>query len=101
VDDLDYPTVLASGLGRASPGATPAADVAALAALVGRLVGVTSDDRAPLDALLDVLASTLGRPQRAELGGRPSGGSGEELFGLADALEIALLRAARSSAVTG
>ncbi|HUS65239.1 MAG TPA: protein kinase [Kofleriaceae bacterium] len=101
VDDLDYPTVLVSGLGRAAPGATAAADVAALAGLVGRLVGVTSDERPPLEALLDVLASTLGRPQRAELRGRPSGGSGEELFGLADALEISLLRAARQERKAG
>jgi serine/threonine-protein kinase len=94
IDDLDHPTLLASGLGRAAPDATPAGDVAALVDLVGRLVGAEPT----LDGLVDTLAATLSHPDRAALkllGGRRSGLS---LFHLAEALELALLKVGRQRA---
>ncbi len=91
IDDLDHPTLLASGLGRASPAATPPADVAALVTLLGRLCGAEPT----LDDLVDTLASTLSHPERAALKLLGGGQSGLGLFHLAEALELALLKVGR------
>ncbi|HLU66356.1 MAG TPA: protein kinase [Kofleriaceae bacterium] len=102
VDELDYPTVLASGLGPAPEGATPQADVAALVALIGRLAGAQGrarpDGEAPavdLDRLIDHLAAGLSHPERTALRLLRGSESGERLYELAEAIELALLRVAR------
>ncbi|HTE49844.1 MAG TPA: protein kinase [Kofleriaceae bacterium] len=91
VDELDHPTVLVSGLGAAAGGATPGADVAAIAALVAGLVGAESRT---LDGLIAALTPDLSNPERAAMRAMPASESGEALHALADALEIALLKSA-------
>jgi hypothetical protein len=91
MDELDHPTVLASGLGPAPVEASPAADVAALAALVAGLIG--SEGRT-IDGIIETLTPDLSHPERAALRALPASESGEALHALADALEIALLRTA-------
>src|SRR6185503_113549 len=91
IDDLDHPTLLASGLGRAAPDASPAGDVTALVGLVGRLVGAEPT----LDGLVDTLAATLSHPDRAALKLLGGSKSGLSLFHLAEALELALLKVGR------
>ena len=91
VDELAHPTVLVSGLGPARESATPADDVADLAALVAAHAGAP----AGLERLTDHLAADLPHPSRAALRRRTVCGTGEELYGLAEALELALLRHAR------
>jgi hypothetical protein len=91
LDELDHPTVLASGLGRAPEGLTPADDVAALAALLAGLVGA---EGRTIDALIAALTPELSHPERAAMRALPASESGEALHTLADALEIALLKTA-------
>jgi eukaryotic-like serine/threonine-protein kinase len=93
IDDLDHPTLLASGLGRAAPDASPAGDVAALVALLARLVGA---EPASLDGLVDTLAAALSHPERAAIKLLGGGQSGLGLFHLAEALELALLKVGRA-----
>ncbi|HEU5057694.1 MAG TPA: protein kinase, partial [Kofleriaceae bacterium] len=93
IDDLDHPTLLASGLGRASPDASAAGDVAALVALIGRLAGA---EPPTLDGLVDTLAAALSHPERAAIKLLGGARSGLGLFHLAEALELALLRVGRA-----
>jgi len=96
IDDLDCPTLLASGLGRARQDATPAGDVAAVVALVGALAGAEPT----LDGLVDALAARLSHPERAALKLLGGGKTGLALFHLAEALELALLRFGRQRSET-
>jgi len=91
IDDLDHPTLLASGLGRASPDASPTGDVAALVALVGRLCGAEPT----LDGLVETLCAQLSHPERAALKLVGGARTGLGLFHMAEALELALLRIGR------
>ena len=97
VDELDHPTVLASGLGAAPPAASPDADVAALVALVGQLCGAGRDT----GSLIDTLAAGLSHPERSALRLLPASESGQGLHQLAEALEIALLKMARRERKAG
>jgi tetratricopeptide (TPR) repeat protein len=97
IDDLDHPTLLASGLGRAAADATPAGDVAAVVALVGRLSGAGPT----LDGLIDALAAPLSHPERSALKLIGGAESGQALFHLAEALELALLKIGRRGSKPG
>ncbi len=89
LDELDHPTVLASGLGPAAAGLSPVNDVATLVALVAGLIGA---EQRTIDGLIAALTPDLSHPERAALRALPASDSGEALHVLADALEIALLK---------
>ncbi|HWM87170.1 MAG TPA: protein kinase, partial [Kofleriaceae bacterium] len=89
MDELDHPTVLASGLGPAAAGLSPADDVSALVGLVADLVGA---ENRSADGLIAALTPDLSHPERAALRALPASDSGEALHVLADALELALLK---------
>jgi eukaryotic-like serine/threonine-protein kinase len=82
VDDAAVPTVMAAGLGAPPASATPADDVVAVLGLAAQLVRC--------EATLPALAATLvpSAPPRLEM---PADGEG--LYGVIDALEVALVRA--------
>jgi serine/threonine-protein kinase len=88
IDELDNPTVLASGLGPAPPGASPAADVEALVAIVGRLTGGPT----ALDPLLATLTADLDPALESSLALRSPCGTGEALYSVAESVELALLK---------
>lgn len=85
LDEEGEPTLLASGLGPAPPDARFADDVLALASLTGRLVGETEQPWAFIDRLIASMSPPVGEMQRPH--------SGEELFELAEQIELGLLRA--------
>lgn len=87
LDDQDVPTLLACGLGTANPDAKPADDVAAILELVAATVGATGA------GIVDALAPQVSAPERAALAAMATPRTGEQLYELADALEIAILRA--------
>jgi serine/threonine-protein kinase len=89
LDELDHPTVLASGLGPATAGLSPVDDVATLVALVADLIGA---EQRTIDGLIAALTPDLSHPERAALRALPASDSGEALHVLADALELALLK---------
>ncbi|HKE17359.1 MAG TPA: protein kinase [Kofleriaceae bacterium] len=91
MDELDHPTVLASGLGPATAGSAPPDDVAALVDLVAGLAGAESRT---VDGLIAAMTPDLSHPERAALRALPASDSGEALHVLADALELALLKTA-------
>jgi serine/threonine-protein kinase len=99
IDDLGNPSILAAGLGAVAPDASPALDCrAAIAAVValasGDAAGGVAGRAASIEALIEALAPGLSPSARAAILALPGPRHGEELYAVADALELAYLRAA-------
>ncbi len=89
VDTERNPTILVAGLGGFRE-ATPSADIAAITALVAEALGCA----ATAEGLVQTLAGGLSHPEKAAIWTAHPLETGSSLFGFAEALEIAVLRAA-------
>lgn len=88
IDDHGYPTLLVAGHVTPPPDAVPADDVAAIIALACEAAGAVATDG---DALVDALAGHLSPPEQSALRLLATPRAGDDLYALADALEIAVL----------